>query len=211
MVARNVRNVEVRGSNPLCSTKHNKRIADGYPFVFLVKSRGDLKGTARQGKKASGVWLFSSPGWRQDCPSLAGNPLCSTKHNKRIADGYPFVFLVKSRGDLKGTARQGKKASGGWLFSSPGWRQDCPSLAGNPLCSTKHNKRIADGYPFVFLVKSRGDLKGTARQGKKASGGWLFSSPGWRQDCPSLAGNPLCSTKHNKRIADLNGSYQLTM
>ena len=75
----------------------------------------------------------------------------------------------------------------------------------------KHNKRIADGYPFVFLVKSRGDLKGTARQGKKASGGWLFSSPGWRQDCPSLAGNPLCSTKHNKRIADLNGSYQLTM
>ena len=211
MVARNVRNVEVRGSNPLCSTKHNKRIADGYPFVFLVKSRGDLKGTARQGKKASGGWLFSSPGWRQDCPSLAGNPLCSTKHNKRIADGYPFVFLVKSRGDLKGTARQGKKASGGWLFSSPGWRQDCPSLAGNPLCSTKHNKRIADGYPFVFLVKSRGDLKGTARQGKKASGGWLFSSPGWRQDCPSLAGNPLCSTKHNKRIADLNGSYQLTM
>ena len=195
MVARNVRNVEVRGSNPLCSTKHNKRIADGYPFVFLVKSRGDLKGTARQGKKASGGWLFSSPGWRQDCPSLAGNPLCSTKHNKRIADGYPFVFLVKSRGDLKGTARQGKKASGGWLFSSPGWRQDCPGLAGNPLCSTKHNKRIADGYPFVFLVKSRGDLKGTARQGKKASGGWLFSSPGWRQDCPSLAGNPLCSTK----------------
>jgi len=75
----------------------------------------------------------------------------------------------------------------------------------------KHNKRIADGYPFVFLVKSRGDLKGTARQGKKASSGWLFSSPGWRQDCPSLAGNPLCSTKHNKRIADLNGSYQLTM
>ena len=170
-----------------------------------------MKGTARQGKKASGGWLFSSPGWRQDCPSLAGNLLCSTKHNKRIADGYPFVFLVKSRGDLKGTARQGKKASGGWLFSSPGWRQDCPSLAGNPLCSTKHNKRIADGYPFVFLVKSRGDLKGTARQGKKASGGWLFSSPGWRQDCPSLAGNPLCSTKHNKRIADLNGSYQLTM
>ena len=83
MVARNVRNVEVRGSNPLCSTKHNKRIADGYPFVFLVKSRGDLKGTARQGKKASSGWLFSSPGWRQDCPSLAGNPLCSTKHNKR--------------------------------------------------------------------------------------------------------------------------------
>ena len=67
------------------------------------------------------------------------------------------------------------------------------------LCSTKHNKRIADGYPFVFLVKSRGDLKGTARQGKKASSGWLFSSPGWRQDCPNLAGNPLCSTKHNKR------------
>ena len=86
LVARNVRNVEVRGSNPLCSTKHNKRIADGYPFVFLVKSRVDLKGTARQGKKASGGWLFSSPGWRQDCPSLAGNPLCSTKHNKRIAD-----------------------------------------------------------------------------------------------------------------------------
>ena len=196
---------------PYAPPTHNKRIADGYPFVFLVKSRGDLKGTARQGKKASGVWLFSSPGWRQDCPSLAGNPLCSTKHNKRIADGYPFVFLVKSRGDLKGTARQGKKASGVWLFSSPGWRQDCPSLAGNPLCSTKHNKRIADGYPFVFLVKSRGDLKGTARQGKKASGGWLFSSPGWRQDCPSLAGNPLYSTKHNKRIADLNGSYQLTM
>ena len=83
MVARNVRNVEVRGSNPLCSTKHNKRIADGYPFVFLVKSRGDLKGTARQGKKASSGWLFSSPGWRQDCPNLAGNPLCSTKHNKR--------------------------------------------------------------------------------------------------------------------------------
>ena len=83
LVARNVRNVEVRGSNPLCSTKHNKRIADGYPFVFLVKSRGDLKGTARQGKKASSGWLFSSPGWRQDCPNLAGNPLCSTKHNKR--------------------------------------------------------------------------------------------------------------------------------
>ena len=79
MVARNVRNVEVRGSNPLCSTKH-KRIADGYPFVFLVKSRGVLKGTARQGKKASGGWLFSSPGWRRDCPSLAGNPLCSTTY-----------------------------------------------------------------------------------------------------------------------------------
>ena len=85
-------NQGVQGSSPWGCTKQNPIQMDG-----VLLCRKTHSGARRErpewsgGKKPSGEWFFSSPGWRRHCPSDAGSPWGCTKQN-RSPNGGLFCY-----------------------------------------------------------------------------------------------------------------------
>ena len=102
-----------------------------------------------------------------------------------------LFFVLHKRGrDEKGTARLWRVKNhpvNGFLVPRAGGGT-APVPPGESLL-LRHEKEIAFAVSFSCCIKEGGMRRERpACGGKKPSGEWFFSSPGWRRHCPSAAG-----------------------
>jgi len=129
--------------------------------VFLLlfnRKRGwDSKGAAwrRQAKNHPVNGFLAPRAGGGTGPVPPGIPPSPPKA-KGAPEGVPFAFQQEERVGFEGCglAQTGKKPSGEWFFSTPGWRRRWPSAAGNPTVSAKY-KRNTRGCSFCILIRER--------------------------------------------------------
>ena len=122
-------------------------------FFVCMKREGDEKGTAEQSEAknhpVNGFLVPRAGGGTGPVPPDESPYLHQMKKSMR-SHGLFCLYEERRGREGNGRAKRGKKPSGEWFFSSPGWRRHWPSAAGRVPLSPP-NKKVQSFWAFCLF------------------------------------------------------------